>query len=379
MESNYTIIQDNLNETAIANGSYIQNPLFGNESRYLPGPGIWDRSKSPEERACGLYFFLMTGVLCGIVCILGILGNALSLAVLARLGKDSVTFMLLSVLAATDIVFLSGYLLFSSIPDIIYFFHRGDTTITIVTIIRYGVYPVVSMAHTASVWITTLVTTYRYITANRLFHQSTVCSRASVYAQVTFIICFCVLFEVPRYWEREPALVANATFIVLKRTYVYYDDYYQILYKNILSFIFRRFIPMALTSIMVWKRIRLLETWRQSRARTFNMPSIPVDQERVSKVLIVLAVVFVFTHIPITIYPVIRAISPPPRDSCNHFNFYFSYFADFLAVANSAVTFYIFYPMLPRYRRAALQVICGGRTRRKKAASDSSEISNSRI
>ena len=64
--------------------------------------------------------------------------------------------MLLSVLAATYIVLLSRYLLISPIPDIIYFFHHAATTIAIVTIIRYGMYPAVSMAYIASVWITTL-------------------------------------------------------------------------------------------------------------------------------------------------------------------------------------------------------------------------------
>ena len=379
MEWGYPIIKDYLNRSVRENGSYSEHPSdkpIVSHNGSWSSPGIWDHSKSEGERACGLYFFLLTGVLCGLVCVLGLFGNAFSLAVLSRLGRDSVTYLLLCVLAGTDIVFLSGYLLFSSIPDIIYFFHRGPTVVVFVTITRYGLYPVLAMAHSTSVWITTLVTTYRYITASRHLRQGHVCSRVSMYAQVAFIISFCVLFEIPRYWEREPTLILNTTFIDLEPTNVYYDDYYQIFYKSFLSFIFRRLIPLTLTAIMVWKRVRLLETWRQSRARTLNKPSLPEEQERLSKVLIVLAVVFVVTHIPITIYPVIRAASPPSGDSCNSFYFYFSYFADFLVVLNSAATFYILYPVIPRYRRAALQVICQSRLRRPKIASESTDISH---
>ena len=389
MASEYSITLDFLNHTTEDNGSYTEdngsytesatdNPMvFSNGSS--SGCGVSDGSNYSGEWCCSLYLFLVMGVLCGIVCILGIFGNALSLAVLVRLGRDSVTFLLLSVLAATDIVFLSGYLLFGSIPGIIYFFNHSHSTELYVIITHYGLFPLVAMAHSISVWITTLVTTYRYITASRLFHQSTVCSRASVYAQVAVIICFCVLFTIPRYWEREPRLVPNTTFIEFETTNVYYNNYYQIIYKNVLSSIFRRLIPLTLTTIMVWKRAQLLETWRQSRARTFNKPFLPEEQERLSKVLIVLAIVFVIAHIPITIYPVLRAISPPPVESCNNFFVYFSYFADFLVVANSAIPFYVFYPVSPRYRRITLEAIRRKKAHRRYVTSECSDISNLRI
>ena len=342
-----------------------------NGSQYC---GLWDPNKSTEEKACGLYFFLVPGVLCGLLCVLGLVGNILTLSVLGRLGRESVTFMLLSVLSACDTVFLLGYLLFSSIPDITYFFDRSPSTLAYVTDTRYALYPTITMAHSTSVWITTLVTTYRYITASRLIGDTTMCSRAAIYAQVIFIVCFCVIFEVPRYWERTPQLVPDTTFIELERTSLYYDKYYQILYKNLLSFIFRRLIPLTLTTIMVWKRVRLLETWRRSRARTFNKTHLPEEQERLTKVLIVLAIVFVATHIPVSIYPILRIITPPPEKSCNHFYFYFAYFADFLVVMNSSLTFYIFYPGIPRYRRIALQVICRRRAGVAKVASVSSDL-----
>ena len=320
--------------------------------------------------ACDWFLFLVPGLLAAVTIIFGLIGNTFSLAVIWRIGRGSLTFRLVAILSVMDFMFLFCYLMSKSIPDIINFLYFSHSTQLYFLYTKYLLYPLVAMCSTASTWITVLITTYRYMIARKIVRRSRVCGATSINLQVAIILVCAFLLDLPKYFEFQPVLCDECKNIALVPTDLWKNSLYHLIYRNIISLVVRRVIPIIITIVMVYKRVQLLESWRLSRLRKFNKYRLPDCQDRITRVLIIMAIVYITCHIPSLIYPIFRSIFKITTISCEESWFiYFGYAADYLVVFNSSITFYLFYLFLPQYRKTVRQMLCGPEKRSRRGPS----------
>ena len=112
---------------------------------------------------CFLFYFIICGVLGNIICATGLLGNILSLIILNKVGKKSVSFFLLKSLAIVDSIYLIAYGLNWNVKSILNFFGREDLTYSVYQYFwKYVVYPMYCAFTSASSWNVCLLTFHRY-------------------------------------------------------------------------------------------------------------------------------------------------------------------------------------------------------------------------
>ena len=335
------------------------------------------------DSTCDIYMFLLVGVFGSIVGLVGIIGNGLTLVVISRVGRGSITFYVLSILAVIDTIYLLCYILTQSIPDLIYYWDDFVPT-DYARYALWAIFPIYCMASTASIWTTTLVTSYRYIIARGSIKQRKVYSRKSVKYQILIIIAASVVLDIPKYFERLPSFVTGVHTPILETTDLWRNRIYQLLYRTFVMVFLRAVLPIMVTTVMVYKRVQLLETWKKTRLLKFNKPDLPNDQERVSIVLVIMAMFFIVCQIPGVLYPVTRLFFdtddyPDVEYRCDHFYIYLYTSADFLATMYSAFNFFIFYPSIPAFRKVLKQIICRSKaTHRASIVTQQSIISTQR-
>ena len=111
---------------------------------------------------CFLFYFIICGVLGNTICATGLLGNLLSLIILNKVGKKSVSFFLLKSLAIVDSFYLIAYVFDWNVKSVFNFFGREDLTYSVYQYFwKYVVYPVYCACITASSWNVCLLTFHR--------------------------------------------------------------------------------------------------------------------------------------------------------------------------------------------------------------------------
>lgn len=308
---------------------------------------------------CEAYYFALRGVVCAIFCVVGIAGNGLSLAVLKHIGRSSITFFLLKMVAVVDTIYLTTSLISIVTPEIMQYAKIQAFSSGITYIIWYVV-PIASMALTCTIWITTLVTYHRYKAISGALRSNPYTTMYWVRIQVTIIVILAILIDIPRYVDLKIIHfeVANKSYVSLMTTQLWSNEVYQILYKNITMVVLRKLLPLIFTAVFTYKLVNALYERNKIRAKLFHRreneavgrQAGPNHGESVTTVLIAIAGTFIVCQAPMAIYPIFRVTLESEISTCGFFN-YFSTIADALAILNSAVNFFIYYPSIPVFRK----------------------------
>ena len=112
---------------------------------------------------CGVFFFIVYGPVFGIVCVLGLLGNSLSFAVLTKYARRSVATYLLKALAVTDNLFLAAAAFIQMYPAMSIFFGLSDQLEPIYPYFQTYAWPIAHMVQMGTVWMMVLVATNRLV------------------------------------------------------------------------------------------------------------------------------------------------------------------------------------------------------------------------
>jgi len=319
----------------------------------LASDHITNTTKMPQDICtCREFIFVAVGIIGSLAAGIGLIANVLSLRVIYKIGGGSITFLLLGTLAAVDTVHLLGFILSNSYFDIVVYARDLTEMHPASVYAMYIMYPITYMAQDCSVWITTLVTVYRYIAARAVFVQTRLFTRNKVYIQIILIFALSLALEIPKYFERKPSTknITEACSVMLESTELWENDLYQKIFKTAIRMSLVRWIPIIITIIFAYKRFQLLQSWRTFRRNSLQKDYIPYNQEVISRVLVLLAVVFVIFTLPSSIYPIIRQI-----DDVHYGVNYYIYFyetADLLMIINSAFNVVIIFPLIPQYRTA---------------------------
>ena len=178
--------------------------------------------------------------------------------------------------------------------------------------------------------------------------------------QMVAIVIVGLMLEMPRYFEQEikEFTCDGETRFLAVGTDLLDNDVYWILYRTIISPGLRRYCPLVATSTLIFLMIRHIRRQNRVRVGLLAEPTLPnrrsqnnakiSPNELLTRVLAVVAFVYILCIFPSTVYPILRHILQDK--SCLSFFNVFAVSSETLAVLNSALNFFIYYPSIPLFR-----------------------------
>ena len=309
---------------------------------------------------CILFDFCVSGVVGAVVCAVGVMGNVLSLFILARIDKTTSTFFLLRTLAFLHTFVLLSSFLSSSLPSILYF-SLGTSSLRYIPYLQWFLGPVSFMAMTATAWTLILLTIYRYRRICKNTMDTAYFGPRAVKLQVATLIVISIGVDIPMYLERLPESYTEdtMTYVVLEPTSLQSDLYYNMVYKMVVLVILRVIIPILLITILTYFIVRVLLQRHRVRRDSLGKRNEGSESQVVTKVMITMAVSFVLCQLPTAIYPFFYLVMDTSNFTCQTAYSYFTQVADNLALTNSALNFFIYYPFVPTFRAVLGNMLCG--------------------
>ena len=154
------------------------------------------------------FFLAIYGPLYGLVCVLGLVGNCLSICVLraGRSRRQAVSTYLLKALAVSDNVFLATAAAVQMYPAIATVSGQFAHLQRIYPYYQMLAWPLAHIVQLVSVWMMVLVAGNRYVAVCRPLHASSMCSRRHVRWQIIAMVIIamvtaCVVYSIPRFAE----------------------------------------------------------------------------------------------------------------------------------------------------------------------------------
>jgi hypothetical protein len=152
------------------------------------------------------FTFGLYGIVAGFVCILGLVGNTVSICVLIKDLKTPVASFQLVTLAAADNLFLVLWFVHYTVRFVLKFcgvVTGGGvdmTTVagTVLTVVRLYTFPVLYMAQTATIWLTVVIAFNRYMAVCWPYKAPRLHKIHIVYREVIAVTVLTVVYNLPR-------------------------------------------------------------------------------------------------------------------------------------------------------------------------------------
>ena len=309
----------------------------------------------------------------GILCLVGFVGNALSVAVLRRdRDKKNTTNWLLQTLAVADTLYLCASVFVQTLKTI-----NADTNWwpdlqRAFPYLEPYIWPFASIAQTITVWLVMLVTIDRYI-AVCLPLKTNMRTLQRTKLAVAIVVIAAILYNVPRFLEREIITkfdsCTNRTILETKKTKFRENRVYFLVYKTIMYFIFRTIGPLLALIIL---NLRLVKALREVRKKHRDMTRSTKHRENITLMLVVVVTVFILCELPDLIVRIVFAFLVFAKSgSYNIWTLrYINVTSNALLTLNSGINFLIYCLIGNKFRNILWRMCC---TRDRAGLSEVSE------
>ena len=174
------------------------------------------------------------------------------------------------------------------------------------TYVEPYVWACASIAQTCAVWLVVILTTDRYIAICRPLHACQYSTRSRARRAVIVVWVLSVLYNLPRFFERNTVAVtdpvSNVTTLNVCKSALRENVAYILVYKTILFFIVRFFVPLSALAYLNMKLInairRSLQLQNKQSQRASCRRSTRTSIERYSSMLVIVVLVFLLCEIP---------------------------------------------------------------------------------
>jgi len=149
------------------------------------------------------FFLVIYGPLYGLVCVLGLVGNCLSICVLrsGRSRRQAVSTYLLKALAVSDNMFLATAAVVQMYPAMATVRGQFRHLERIYPYYQIVAWPLAHIVQLVSVWMMVLVACNRYVAVCRPLQASSLCTRRHIRWQIVAMVTACVVYSLPRFAE----------------------------------------------------------------------------------------------------------------------------------------------------------------------------------
>ncbi|KAK2171197.1 hypothetical protein NP493_1094g03022 [Ridgeia piscesae] len=295
--------------------------------------------------------FWINAVLTGSLCLLGIVGNTVSFAVLRRDREAPVASLLLQALAVADNLLLGLWFLHFSLRDVFSFAGFCDSGYRTWMYVRLFSYPLLFVAQTATIWTTVLIASYRYLAVCKPYRALTLNSVPVIQRSLAVVFSFAVLYNLPHFFEVEltETQSPNGTVRYLfQATSLGQSDVYRMVYFDVLYYIFSFALPLLLLVVLGAKLVVAYRAVLRRRRRSSRMGA----DQNITLVMIVVIVVFVVCNAPAR---VVQLLWSYRVQKCGTVSFVVTELVNTLEVLNSSVNFVIYCIYRRQFRRILRQ------------------------
>ena len=340
-----------------SNGSHFNNKSV---ISILTDPNMtstWDNNTFKR------FDFVVDTVIIGTVCLLGLMGNILSFCVFSKHKNETPTVFLLRVLSLTDSLLLLTSIFMYSINGI----HTFKAFQENFLYIQLYVWPLALMAHTATVWLTVIISIHRYtLVCKPVGLLRSLMSKISK-AQVAAVLSFSILYNIPRFFEHQKMysqeLKGNLTNTTSAPHTLGANQVYQIVYSNLLYFPIMYIIPLCLLAYFNSKLIKAVQALQERKETlTGHSHRSREDNCNVTTIVIVIVCIFIVCQTPALINQIFWATFGESQRKPGGFHFYYTRVSDLLVVLNSSVNFVIYCLFGRTFRRLFIDCLCGFRS-----------------
>ena len=295
------------------------------------------------ERSCQLYIFIIYTVIVGLLVVVGIIGNSLTLVVFWKGKFNKSTSFLFMCLSLTD----SSVLLSTVWMPLVPFEKSARSTQYFSTVHPYVVVyvlPLCLVAQTATVWVTVVVTINRYIVVCLPLRASQWCTITKVKIQMTVVLLFAILYNIPKCAEFRVVQVAydNGTSFTTRYviTKLWTNYTYQLLYNSVLYAICIIVLPTCILAVLT---IRLIKALKAHRRMQMEMQTLHSQNENsMTFVLVIIVIVLIVCQLPALVTRMLWIAAPYEAYCCGGYMFYMLPITNMLVVLNSAINFVIY-------------------------------------
>ena len=347
-----------------------------------------------SDAALRQYKIVVDVYVVGTLCALGIAGNVLSIVVL---GRDRTirrtTGFMLQMLAVADAVYLVWCLVYQTLNCAVSWTDWLPAAVQgRWPYVEVYVWPIASVAQTATVWLVVVLTADRYIAICRPLHAAQYSTVSRVRSAVAAVWIAAAVYNLPRFFERvvvvvvdvsanstspsvtsspdlvpppttSPRMIVDGGRAAVRRTAMRDDALYVLVYKASLFFVVRFLVPFAALAFFNQRLIGAMRASDQIRQRSARYSAAGVKERQHTRTLVVVVVVFVVCELPdltLRVWIALHHHSPDyvafPRDRL----LYVNVASNLLLTVNSCINFVIYCFMGRRFRLILLRMIgCG--------------------
>ncbi|ELU18716.1 hypothetical protein CAPTEDRAFT_218440 [Capitella teleta] len=315
------------------------------------------------------YRFATEVIVGGIFCVFGLVGNAVSFVVLGFIPGQS-TPVLLRALALADILYLIACLFFQVFKPVHYYISAVSAALPWFAYIEVVVWPLATMAQTASVWLIVLVSGDRCLGISRPLHAKSIATRTRALIAVLCVALFAIFFNLPTAFDLDMNTISdtcsNETRFEVGASDLAKDPMYQLVYKVIFCFIFRTAIPLFLVIGFNVQILRAIRRSRLSHIDALNNKS----PRSLNKVVACVVCIFIVCELPDFAYRVLRVVLLMLRSDQVEWSKarYFPHFSNLMLTVNSSINFIAYYGMGKQFRQILREVSCKCRGKRQPSA-----------
>jgi len=298
----------------------------------------------------------------GLLGAFGIVGNALSLWVLSRDRSKSASMTSLKALAASDFILLTGALGQQVVPLTCDWAHSTGQFCARQGYLQVYAWPVVCAAQTATIWLTVLISTERYVAICKPLSAGRV-GVGKVRLAIVAIVVISVAFNAPRFFEYQPQTVVVSVGgvdsiellrVELRDTKLRLNSVYRYLYNTALFGIVMYAAPLSTVAAL---NIRLTRAVTVARRNWSALNSTQKRELRATVLPLVIVFVFAICCTVSLLGFVLDAVYAAAVDEYPRWLQQFSAVANVLVIFNSAINFVLMLCFGAKFRRMLRQAI----------------------
>ncbi|ELU00313.1 hypothetical protein CAPTEDRAFT_217696 [Capitella teleta] len=256
--------------------------------------------------------FYMNVVVDGLLCLFGIVGNALTILVVQREKKTTSNAVMLQALALVDSCFLMYvvvYVVLRSIPSYTGYFNeiKDAESYIIAFVLPFG-----WTSQTATIWMVMVMAVDRYLIVGHPLKASLWCTASNAKKASAAVVIASILFNAvrwPRYYFVSQQ-TANSTFVSHLSADIkgWHEDLYRSIYHLGLTIVLVFIVPLGVIIIVnIWLITAIKKAMEHRISMTQGQPSKKDASLNVTIMMIILISVFVICQMPDFIAGIIAA------------------------------------------------------------------------
>jgi hypothetical protein len=317
-----------------------------------------------EQKAwtqCILFDFIIYVCMLGVLCILGLIGNTLSFAVLWKESGQTTAALLLQCLAVIDnLQVVTAFLALAPFQIVLIWNFHGAVR-EVAMYLCLWLWPMAHIAHMAMVWMMALIATNRYIAVCHPLRALVWCTRKRICLQVTAMTGLVILYCIPRFFEYELDIFTDKWLSMniygILPTQLKVNKMYVLVYDNILYHTFVFLVPLML--VVILNACLCRELWQARKRRSQLLCSLSdskeADAQSITCTMVVIITIFIVCNTPASVNAILDDFFGYDSGLCGTPYFYFFQISNLLVVSNSAVNFVVYCWCRKQFRAQLVQ------------------------